>query len=80
MVILMILFVPSTTQHYLFQSALYLKKTIKNYKNFLAKDLKDQSIGTNIKQKVKMNIQQMNKEIFLDETLQKLTDCLFWFI
>ena len=29
----------------------YQQETIKNYRNFLAKDLKDQFIGINIKQK-----------------------------
>ena len=31
----------------------YHQKTIKNYKNVIAKDFKDQCIGINIKQKVK---------------------------
>ena len=41
------------------------QKTIKNYQNSLAKDLKDQCIGMNIKQKVKITLQQMNIDIFL---------------
>ena len=38
-----------------------------NYQNFLAEDFKDQFIGMNIKQKVKMKIQQMNIDIFSNE-------------
>ena len=34
----------------------YQQKTIKNYQNFLAKDLKDQCIKVNIKQKVRIKI------------------------
>ena len=32
------------------------RTTIKNYQNFLAKDLKDQCIGMNLKQKVRVEI------------------------
>ena len=39
-------------------------KTIKNCRNFSAKDLKEQCIGMNIKQKVRIKIQQMNIDIF----------------
>ena len=55
-------------------------KTTKNYRNFLASDLKDQYIGMTIKQKVRIKIQNMNIDIFLKQTLQELTDCFFWFI
>ena len=41
----------------------------KNYQNYLAKDLKDQCIKMNIKQKVKMKTQQINLDIFLIQTL-----------
>ena len=44
----------------MFLLSLYLQKTIKNCQNVLAKDLKDQFIGMNIKQKVRTLIQQMN--------------------
>ena len=40
------------------RKSLYQQRTIKNYQNVLAKDLKDWCIGMNIKQKVKINIQQ----------------------
>ena len=43
---------------------LYHQETIKNYQNVLVKDSKDQFIGMNIKQKVRMKIQQMNIDIF----------------
>ena len=39
-------------------------KKIKNYKHFLVKDLKDQFIGMNIKQKVIIKIQQTNLDLF----------------
>ena len=35
----------------------------KNYQKFLAKDLKDQFIGINIKQEVRIKIQQINIDI-----------------
>ena len=40
-------------------------------KDFLAKDLTEQFIGMNIKQKkkVRIKIQQMNVDIFLNQTL-----------
>ena len=39
-------------------------KDNQNYQNFLAKNLKNQCIGINIKQKVGTKIQQMNIDIF----------------
>ena len=53
------------------------KKTIKNYKQFLVKNLKDQFIGMNIKQKVRIKIRQMNKYIFSNQILLESIDCLF---
>ena len=53
---------------------------IKNYQHSLAKDLKVQCVGMNIKQKVKIKIQQKSKGIFQNQTLQFLTNCLFQFI
>ena len=50
------------------------------YQNFLAEDLKDQFIGMNIKQKVRIKIQQMNIDIFSNQILLELIDCLFLFI
>ena len=48
----------------MFLPSLYQQKTIKNYQNFLAKDLEDQYIKMNIKEKVKINIKQMNIDSF----------------
>ena len=47
----MILFLLSKTQNCMFLLQLYQQETIRNYQNFLAKDLKDQFIGMNTKQK-----------------------------
>ena len=38
-----ILFLLSKTQNYMFMLYLFQQETIKNYQNFLAKNLKDQS-------------------------------------
>ena len=46
--------------------SLYQQETTKNYQN-LPKDLKDQFTGMNIKQKVRLKIQQMNIDIFSKE-------------
>ena len=37
--------------------------------------MKDQCIGMNIKQKVRIKIRQINIDIFLNRTLSVLTDC-----
>ena len=50
----------------------YLQKTIENYQNFLAKNLKDKFIGMNIKQKVGLKIQQLNIDIFSNQILFQL--------
>ena len=47
------------------------------YQNFIAKGLKDQFIGTNIKQKVRIKILQMNIDTFSNQVLLELIDCLF---
>ena len=39
---------------------------MKNYQNFLPKDFKDQFIGMNIKQRVRIKTRQMNVDIFLN--------------
>ena len=41
----------------------------KNHQNFLTKDLKDQLIAMNIKQKVRIKIRQINIDIFLKRIL-----------
>ena len=58
---------------------LYQQKTSRNYQNFFAKDLKDQFIGINTKQKVIIKMQKMSIE-FSIQTLKELIDCLCWFI
>ena len=50
----------------------YLQKTIENYQNFLAKNLKDKFIGMNIKQKVGLKMQQLNIDIFSNQILFQL--------
>ena len=50
MLILIILFLLSKAQIYMSLLYLYQEKTIKNYQGFLAKHLKNQFIGMNIKQ------------------------------
>ena len=42
--------------------------------------MKDLRIGMNIKQKVGTKIWQVNLNIFSNQTLLDLTDCLVWFI
>ena len=57
----------------LYVSVLTLKaRDNKKYQNFLAKDLKDQSIGTE-----RLKIRQMNIDIFSIQILLKLLDYLF---
>ena len=56
--ILIIPFSISKRQNYMFPSTLYQQKTLINYQNFFVKDLKDQFIGMNIKQKMRIKIQK----------------------
>ena len=72
-----ILFLLSKTQSYIFLSSLYQKNTIQNYQNFSVKDLKDQLIGMNIKQKVRINIGKTNIDAFLNQILLELIHYLF---
>ena len=58
----------------------YPQKTTKTYLNFSAKDLKDQFNLINKTQKVGIKTRQMSMDVFLNQTLQELKDCLFWFI
>ena len=60
----------------MFLLLLYQQETIKNYQNVLAKDFKDQFIGMNIKQKVRIKIQQMNLHIFSNQILLESIDYL----
>ena len=61
----------------MFLLLLYQQETIKNYQSVLAKDFKDQFIGMNIKQKVRIKIQQMNLHIFSNQILLESIDYLF---
>ena len=74
---LIILFLLSQTQNYLFLLKLYQQKKIKNYQHFLAKYLKDQFIGISIKQKVRIKIQKMSIDIFSNQILLELINYLF---
>ena len=56
--------------------SLYQQKAIKNYQNFIAKDLKHQFIGINIKHAERIKIQQTSIDIFLNHTLYQLTNRL----
>ena len=77
MLILAILFSLSKTKNYMFMLSLYQEETMKNYQNVLVKDLKDQFIRMNIKQKVRIKIQKMNIGIFSNQFLLKSIDYLF---
>ena len=56
------------------------RETIKNYKNFLAEDQKDQFIAMNIKQKVRIKLHEIKLDIFLNQTLLELIHYLYQFI
>ena len=49
--------------------SLYQQKIIKNWQNFLPKDLKDQCIETSLKQKGRVKIRQTSIDIFSNQTL-----------
>ena len=65
MLILIILFLLLKAYIYVYLSSLYLGMTIKNYRNILAKDLKDRFIGINIKQDVTIKTPQMGIYIYV---------------
>ena len=67
----------SKTQNCMLLSSLCQQKIFKNYQNFLIKDLKDQFIGINIKQKVRIRIQQRNIDIFWNQCLLELINYLY---
>ena len=54
----------------------YQQRIIKNYQNFLVNDLKNQFVGMNIKEKERIKMQQMDIDIFSNQTLLGLTDYL----
>ena len=72
MLTLIILFSLSKTQIHIFLSSLYHQQIIKSYYNFL-----DHFIGMNIKQKVRIKIQQMYIDIFPNNLLMESIDYFF---
>ena len=61
----------------MFLLSLFKPRTIKNYQDFLVKHLEDQCNIINIKQKVRIKIQQTSIDNFLNQTLYELTDYSF---
>ena len=55
----------------------YQQKTIKNYQNFLAIDLKDQFIKMNMQEKVRIKILQMDLGVFSNHVLLESIYYLF---
>ena len=76
-IMLIILFLLSKKQNYMFLLKLYQQKRIKNYQNSLAKDMKHQFIEISIKEKMKIKMQQMNKDTFMNKMFLELIDYLF---
>ena len=68
---IIITFLLSKAQDYILLLSLYWQETIKAWQNFLAEDLKDQCIEMNIKQNVRIKIQQMSINIFSNQTWQE---------
>ena len=56
----------------------YQQKTTENYQNILVKGLKNQFIGMNIEQKVRIKIQHNNKDIYSNQTLLQLQIVLIY--
>ena len=76
MMLILILFSLSKTRRYMFLYQFYQQRIIKNYQNFLVNDLKDQFVGMNIEEKERIKMQQMDIDIFSNQTLLGLTDYL----
>ena len=53
----------------------YKQKTTKNYLNVFAEYLKGQFNGMNLKQRMKIEIQQITIDIFSNQTISQLLDC-----
>ena len=56
------------------QLEIFQQETIKNYENFSTKNLKDSFIGINRKQKLRMEILQINTDFFSNQNLLELID------
>ena len=63
----------------MFLLQLYQQETIEHYQNFLAEDFKDQFIGMNTRQKVRIKIRKINKNILLNQILLESIDCFSLF-
>ena len=74
------IFTIKDTKLYVCAITLSAKDNQKLSKLLSKKYLKDQCIWMNIKQNVRIKIWQNTIDIFSNQTLQELTDCLFWFI
>ena len=57
--------------------ATLLARDNQNLSKLISKNLKDQFIGMNIKQKVRIKIQKISIDIFLDQILLELIDSFF---
>ena len=66
--------------NFMFLQDFYQQETIKNYQNFIAKDLKVDFIGMNIKEKVRTKLRQMCLDILSNQILVEPIDYLFQFI
>ena len=74
LILIILLLLPKTKKLYI-PVVICQQKTMKSYRNFLAKDLKDGLIGMNLKQNVKIKMQQTNTDI-LNQILLVLIDYL----
>ena len=64
----------------MFVLLLLQQNRIENYQNLVVKDLKDQFIGMNIKQKMRIKMRQTNVDIFPNQILLELINYLLQFI
>ena len=72
---ILIIFLLSTIQNFMSLSLHYKQKTTKNYLNVFAEYLKGQFNGMNLKQRMKIEIQQITIDIFSNQTISQLLDC-----
>ena len=72
---ILIIFLLSTIQNFMALSLHYKQKTTKKYLNVFAEYLKGQFNGMNLKQRMKIEIQQITIDIFWNQTISQLLDC-----
>ena len=72
---ILIIFLLSTIQNFVSLSLHYKQKTTKKYLNVFAEYLKGQFNGMNLKQRMKIEIQQITIDIFSNQTISQLLDC-----